>query len=121
VKPNIYSGRGTSMAAPQVSGAAALYRAQRQSATALETRAAILLTVDEVLPQVAYSQTNWHQIPDGQHSYRHRTTYGVGFLRDDLLAEYALRTPSIQPIGRLVTLSAPAPQDVHDEPYTGLA
>ncbi len=70
-------GSGTSMAAPQVCGAAALYRSLRKKATALETKAAILATTENVAKQ------------NPSAPYNSRNAYGLGFLRDDRLAEVA--------------------------------
>ncbi len=78
-----YDSVGTSMASPQVAGAAAIYRAERPSATALETKAAVLLaTVDPL--QAA-------DTPMALHTYIDRNATGVGYVRDDLLARYAKR------------------------------
>ena len=68
---------GTSMASPQVCGAAALYRSLRKTATALETKAAILATTENVAKQ------------NPSAPYNSRNAYGVGFLRDDRLAAVA--------------------------------
>ena len=48
---NDYQNSGTSMAAPQVCGAATLYRSLRPEADALETKAAILATTESVAAQ----------------------------------------------------------------------
>ena len=88
-------GRGTSEAAPQVSGAAALYRAANRSATAEETRAAILLNV--ISPYAAGTAKD-------QHAYSSRNTFGLGYVRDDLLAEFAVRKTTIQPLHQVVSL-----------------
>jgi hypothetical protein len=76
-----YSARGSSISAPQVSGAAALYRTELPQATAQETRAAILLaSIDPLL--------EWTGV---RHTYMERNAVGVGYTRDDLLARYAKR------------------------------
>ncbi len=68
---------GTSMASPQVCGAAALYRSLRKTATALETKAAILATTENVAKE------------NPSAPYNSRNAYGMGFLRDDRLADVA--------------------------------
>lgn len=91
---------GTSEAAAQVSGAAALYRSARPSANAEETRAAILLNVLSPF-------TGTYTGGTGQdiHAYKARNTFGVGYVRDDLLAEFAARLAAIQPLHTVVTLT----------------
>ncbi|MBL8723155.1 MAG: S8 family serine peptidase [Planctomycetes bacterium] len=74
---SFYVASGTSFAAPQVCGAAALYRSVRPQATALETKAAILCSTEDVFPPNQWSIS----------SSRH--TIGHGFLRDDLLVAAA--------------------------------
>ena len=64
---------GTSMSSAQVSGAAALFRAQFPKHTALETRAAILATTEDILRQNRAAP------------FRGRNAFGLGYLRDDLL------------------------------------
>lgn len=92
--PPTYVTSGTSIAAPQVSGAAALYMARRLNyagqlgspATALETKAALLLNIKEGLTTQS-------------HTYQGRNAMGLGYLRDDYLCEYAERhgtNPTIQ-------------------------
>ncbi|MBK8095747.1 MAG: S8/S53 family peptidase [Planctomycetes bacterium] len=85
-------GRGTSEAAAQVSGAAALYRSARPTASAEETRAAILLNLISAYP----NSGPYPPQPSGlaQHTYAGRNTFGLGYLRDDLLAEFAARGAS---------------------------
>lgn len=104
-----YNAQGTSMAAPQVSGAALLYRAERPSATAQETRAALLLT--SVDPFVEQSP-----VVDLHHTYVGRNSHGVGYVRDDLLARYALRLD--QALGQSTTLTPSVPDVVVG--YSGL-
>jgi hypothetical protein len=72
-----YTTSGTSFAAPQVAGAAVLFRSVRTSATALETKAAILATCDDV------SGRNLH------YPVATRNAYGLGYLRDDRLVALA--------------------------------
>lgn len=71
-------GSGTSFSAPQVAGAAALYRSVRPTASARETRAAILATTEDVLNR---------QAPPDQN----RNAIGHGYLRTDYLVHAALR------------------------------
>ncbi len=68
---------GTSMASPQVCGAATLFRSVRTTANALETKAAILATTEDV------SSKNPNP------PYNTRNAYGVGYLRDDRLIALA--------------------------------
>lgn len=112
---------GTSEAACQVSGAAALYRGFRQSrgtpATAEETRAAILLNVFGVFTD----RTGVTSDPSAQHTYTNRNTFGVGYVRDDLLAEFAVRDVAIDPLAEVVTVSGSAPvADSAYEPPLGM-
>jgi hypothetical protein len=65
---------GTSPAAAQVAGAALLYRSLKPSASALETKAAILASTADISAQN----------PGGG-----RNTFGAGYLRDDALADLA--------------------------------
>ncbi len=104
-------GRGTSQACAQVSGAAALYRAARKhfapgsGATAQETRAALLISTIGGA-QGGYT-ANPMEAPGGdQGAYSSRNTVGVGYVRADLLAEFAVRTVSntINAMHSVVTL-----------------
>ncbi len=70
-----YVASGTSMAAPQVAGAAALCRSAAPHWSALETKAALLASAADIA----------HRNPGLD-----RNDYGVGFLRDDLAVELAL-------------------------------
>lgn len=70
---NFYFGSGTSFAAPQVTGAAALYRGLCNE-SALVTRAAILATTESVA---------------SQNPALGRNDYGVGYLRVDRLIDVA--------------------------------
>lgn len=112
---------GTSEAAPQVSGAAALYRGYRASqgtpATAEETRAAILLNV--LGTYVRQTPTGVTADPADQHTYNNRNRLGVGYVRDDLLAQFAVRDTAIKPLVTTVDLSAANPSA--DVTYQGLA
>jgi hypothetical protein len=65
-----WTASGTSMASPQVCGAAAVYRSIQTSATSLETKAALLATPEDV---------------SKQNSSLNRNAYGMGYLRDDFL------------------------------------
>lgn len=75
-----YKGSGTSYATPQVAGAAVLYRSLKASATALETRAAILATLQNV------AAANPKYTANG---------YGMGYLRTDALVKAALGAGSV--------------------------
>ncbi|GEM_PF-900758 len=68
---------GTSMAAPNVAGAAALFRSVRTGAGALETKAAVLATTEDV--------SSRNPLPP----YNSVNAYGVGYLRDDALIALA--------------------------------
>ena len=72
-----YKGSGTSMASPQVCGAATLFRSVARKATALETKAALLATTEDVSKQ------------NPSAPYNTRNAYGLGFLRDDRALEIA--------------------------------
>lgn len=64
-----YTASGTSMASPQVAGAATLLRAANPSLNAQETKAILLCTTESIA---------------AQNPGRTRFNYGQGFLRDDL-------------------------------------
>lgn len=101
-----YNGQGSSMSAPQVAGAAALYRSYATTATAQQSRAALLLaTIDPFLPSSA-----------ADHTYNGRNTAGVGYVRDDLLARFAVGSDLA--LAQAVTLTPQTP--TVDVPYTGL-
>lgn len=70
-------GSGTSYSAPQVAGAALLYRSLRPLSNATEVHAAILATTEDVAGK------------NLQPPYDSRNAYGVGYLRDDLLVGLA--------------------------------
>ncbi len=70
-------GWGTSYAAPQVSGAAALYRSIKTQSTALETRCALLATTEDIAGKNRTAP------------YNDRNAYGMGYLRDDRLIAFA--------------------------------
>ncbi|MEZ5988085.1 MAG: S8 family serine peptidase [Planctomycetota bacterium] len=72
-----YVGSGTSMASPQVCGAATLFRSVATKATALETKAALLASTEDV------STLNTAA------PYNTRNAYGLGFLRVDTLIDIA--------------------------------
>ncbi|HEX5053217.1 MAG TPA: S8 family serine peptidase [Planctomycetota bacterium] len=109
VSPTRYN-LGTSEAAAQVSGAAALYRGYRASqttpASAEETRAAILLNVLGTYTQADGTAAE----PAAQHTYTNRNRMGVGYVRDDLLAQFAVRDPQIYPLAQTAGLSVLNPQ-----------
>ena len=87
---------GTSLAAPQVAGAAALYMARslgnQRTASALETKAAILASVSDPYALLPVAS---------EHTYRNRNAYGVGFVRDDFLCEFAERHGAARLANRL--------------------
>ncbi len=73
-----YVASGTSMASPQVCGCATLFRSVKKNATALETKAAILASTEDVSKQ------------NNKPPYNTRNAYGVGYLRDDKAIDIAL-------------------------------
>ena len=77
-----YVGSGTSMAAPQVCGAAALVRGANPSLNAQETKAILLATTEDISAQ------------NPNPPYNSRYAYGMGFLRDDLAVQLAQRQSS---------------------------
>ncbi len=83
---NEYNAAGTSMSAPQVAGAAALYRGHLPLADAQETRAAILLaTIDPLMESSGWGTAH------SRATYVERNAVGSGYTRDDLLARFAQR------------------------------
>ncbi len=68
---------GTSYATPQVAGAALLYRALKPGASALETRAVLLATAQDI------------SAANTKPPYNSRNAYGLGYLRDDRVAAVA--------------------------------
>ncbi len=68
---------GTSYSAPNVCGAAALYRSVRKTSTALETRSALLATTEDIAGK------------NLARPYNDRNAYGFGYLRDDRLIALA--------------------------------
>ena len=68
---------GTSYAAPQVCGAAALYRSVRKGTTAVETRSALLATTEDIAGK------------NLSKPYNDINAYGFGYLRDDRLIALA--------------------------------
>lgn len=75
-----YVASGTSMASPQVCGAATLLRGQVTSLTAIETKAILLVTALDI------SQKNLNA------PYNTRNAYGMGLLRDDSAMKLARAT-----------------------------
>ena len=72
-----YVESGTSMAAPQVGGSAALFRSVNKKASALETKAALLVTTDDISAANPNPPLN------------SRNAYGMGYLRTDWLIDFA--------------------------------
>jgi hypothetical protein len=105
---------GTSAASAQVAGAAALYRGRVQSASADETRAAILLSVIGTYSD----RTGQSSSPAVQDAYHGRNTFGTGYVRDDLLAQFAVRDPAAEPLVSVLTLGPS--RTVASTQYTGL-
>ena len=70
-------GSGTSYSAPQVAGAALLYRSLRPLASATEVKAAILATSEDIAGKNLIAP------------YNSRNAYGLGYLRDDRLVGLA--------------------------------
>jgi Subtilase family len=68
---------GTSIASPQVAGAALLFRTVNPKATALQTKAALLSTADDISAQ--NPKPPWDSIQ----------SYGMGYLRTDRLVDLA--------------------------------
>ncbi len=68
---------GTSMASPQVCGAAALFRSVRPLSNALETKAALLATTKSIAKQ------------NKNPPFNSRNAYGMGYLKDDTLINLA--------------------------------
>lgn len=107
VSPN-RPGLGSSEACAQIAGAAALYRGFLPTATALETKAALLLNVIGTYGNVAGTSSE----PADQHTYTGRNTFGVGYLRDDHLAEFAKNLTAVEPLRTNVTLTQSVPSVV---------
>ncbi|MCA8953123.1 MAG: S8 family serine peptidase [Planctomycetes bacterium] len=101
IRPNL----GTSEACAQVAGAAALYRGFRPTSSAEEARAALLLNVLGTYPNSDGTTSD----PAQQHTYSGRNTLGVGYVRDDLLAEFAARASTIVPLESVVSLNQAFP------------
>ena len=79
---------GTSLAAAQVAGAALLYRAWQPRASALETKAMLLATLEDV------------SIQNERPPYDTRNAYGLGYLRDDELMK-ARKSPELRLVGKI--------------------
>lgn len=73
-----YTASGTSMASPQVCGAAALMKSVRPASSARDLKAMLLANTEDISAQNAVAP------------YNSRNAYGMGFLRDDLTANAAL-------------------------------
>jgi hypothetical protein len=100
---NEYNAQGSSMSAPQVAGAAALYRAHCPSATAQETRAALLLS--SIDPRLLVSGAHV-----SRNTYIDRNAVGAGYTRDDLLARFAKRLDNA--VGQSVTVIQAQPSTI---------
>ncbi|MFQ5504110.1 MAG: S8 family serine peptidase, partial [Planctomycetota bacterium] len=72
-----YSASGTSMASPQVCGAAVLFRSVLPTASALVTKAALLASTEDIATK--------NTTPP----YNTRNAFGLGYLRDDRLVAIA--------------------------------
>jgi len=85
-----YVASGTSMASPQVCGAATLVKAARPASSASELKAILLATTESIA---------------AQNPTRNRNAYGLGFLRDDLAVQLALRPGTVlsDAIGSITT------------------
>jgi hypothetical protein len=115
-------GRGTSEAAAQVSGAAALYVAARRhlqpnTISAQEVRAALLASTIGGA-QGDYAAGTQQATGNAQTAYSSRNTVGVGYVRDDLLAELAVRSASnpIQALHSRLTFTTPGTTQVVSYP-----
>jgi hypothetical protein len=73
-----YTASGTSMASPQVCGAAALIKGSRPTLSALELKAVLLCHTESIAAQ------------NPNPPYNSRNAYGMGYLRDDLTVAAAL-------------------------------
>lgn len=78
-----YTASGTSMASPQVCGAAALIKSVRPASNARELKAMLLANTEDISAQNPTAP------------YNSRNAYGMGFLRDDLTANAALVPGSV--------------------------
>lgn len=75
-----YVASGTSMASPQVCGAAALLKGAKASLSAQQIKAILLASTEDI---------------STQNPGRNRNSYGMGYLRDDLAANVARQTRSV--------------------------
>ena len=89
-----YRASGTSFGSPQVCGAATVFRAFRKTANALQTKAAILATTEDI------SKKNTRP------PYNTRNAYGLGYLRIDRLM--SLATGGLITRGQLKDTTTPA-------------
>ncbi len=78
-----YTGSGTSMASPQVCGAATLIKSVRPASSARELKAMLLCNTESIAAQNPVAP------------YNSRNAYGMGFLRDDLTANSALKAGTV--------------------------
>ena len=86
-----YTASGTSMASPQMAGAAALVKAARPASSAREIKAILLASTEDIAAANATLDRN---------------AYGLGFLRDDSAVALAQRPGTVQS-GELVVVTAP--------------
>jgi subtilisin family serine protease len=70
-----WTANGTSLAAAQVAGAAALFRAVKPAASSLQVKAALLASAEEVA---------------AMNPGLDRNAFGMGYLRDDFLLTFGL-------------------------------
>ncbi len=100
-----YVASGTSMASPQVCGAATLFRSIQTAADHRQTKAALLASTEDVSSQ------------NSTPPYNTRNAYGMGYLKDDRLMQIAAGAP-----GTLLnkgTLTTANPKATFNFPITG--
>jgi hypothetical protein len=87
---------GTSYAAAMVAGSAALYRSVQQNASALETRAAVLATLEDIRGK---NQTS---------PFNTVNAYGYGYLRTDQIIKLATAQIQSRVVNSALTQAAPS-------------